>query len=128
MPSPTTTVIFKYAALCAALLSFAACRPQTTPSKPIPTETTEAKRPDDSVEKRVHAIVVEQLGLKETPRNDQRFIEDLRADSLDLVELVMAFEEEFRVEIPDATAEKLKTVGDAIRFLEGSLAPKQRTQ
>ena len=70
---------------------------------------------DKPVEERVKAIIVEQLGVEE---NDvvpaAKFIEDLGADSLDTVELVMAFEEEFDIEIPDEDAEKITTVGDAI--------------
>lgn len=68
---------------------------------------------------RVKKIVVEHLGVEEekvTP--DASFIDDLGADSLDIVELVMAFEEEFGVEIPDDAAEKINTVGDANKFIE----------
>src|SRR5690606_23504349 len=68
---------------------------------------------------RVKKIVVEHLGVEEdkvTP--DASFIDDLGADSLDIVELVMAFEEEFGVEIPDDAAEKINTVGDANRYIE----------
>ena len=70
---------------------------------------------------RVKKIVVEHLGVEEdkvTP--DASFIDDLGADSLDIVELVMAFEEEFGVEIPDDAAEKIQTVGDAIKFIESN--------
>ena len=73
-----------------------------------------------SVADKVKKIVVEQLGVSEdqvTP--DAKFIEDLGADSLDQVELVMALEEEFGSEIPDEDAEKLTTVGDAIKYVEG---------
>ncbi|NPA90257.1 MAG: acyl carrier protein [Chloroflexi bacterium] len=72
---------------------------------------------------RVKAIIVEQLGVepdKVTP--DARFREDLEADSLDLVELIMAFEEEFGGEISDEDAEKIQTVGDAVRYLEEHLS------
>ena len=68
---------------------------------------------------RVKKIVVEHLGVEEdkvTP--DASFIDDLGADSLDIVELVMAFEEEFVVEIPDDAAEKIATVGDANKYIE----------
>ena len=68
---------------------------------------------------RVKKIVVEHLGVEEdkvTP--DASFIDDLGADSLDIVELVMAFEEEFGVEIPDDAAEKISTVKDAIDYIE----------
>jgi acyl carrier protein len=74
---------------------------------------------DKPVEERVKAIIVEQLGVEE---NDvipaAKFIEDLSADSLDTVELVMAFEEEFDLEIPDEDAEKITTVGDAIQYIK----------
>lgn len=72
-----------------------------------------------SVAEKVKKIVVEQLGVSEdqvTP--EAKFIEDLGADSLDQVELVMALEEEFGSEIPDEDAEKLTTVGDAIKYVE----------
>ncbi len=70
---------------------------------------------------RVKKIVVEHLGVEEdkvTP--DASFIDDLGADSLDIVELVMAFEEEFGVEIPDDAAEKINTVGDANTYIEAN--------
>ena len=73
-----------------------------------------------SVADKVKKIVVEQRGVSEdqvTP--EAKFIEDLGADSLDQVELVMALEEEFGSEIPDEDAEKLTTVGDAIKYVEG---------
>jgi acyl carrier protein len=73
-----------------------------------------------SVADKVKEIVVQQLGVSPdqvTP--EAKFIEDLGADSLDQVELVMALEEEFGADIPDEDAEKLTTVGDAIRYIEG---------
>ncbi len=67
---------------------------------------------------RVKKIVVEHLGVEESKVTDAAsFIDDLGADSLDTVELVMAFEEEFGVEIPDDAAEKIRTVGDAVAFI-----------
>ena len=64
---------------------------------------------------KVKAIVVEQLGVDEAEvKIDSTFIDDLGADSLDIVELIMAFEEEFNVEIPDDVAEKIKTVKDTV--------------
>ena len=71
-----------------------------------------------SVEQKVKEIICEQLGVSEeevTP--EASFIEDLGADSLDIVELVMAMEEEFEVEIPDEEAEHIKTVKDAVNFI-----------
>ena len=68
---------------------------------------------------RVKKIVVEHLGVDEAKvAEDASFIDDLGADSLDIVELVMAFEEEFGVEIPDDAAEKITTVGDATKYIE----------
>ena len=70
---------------------------------------------------RVKAIVVEHLGVEDSKVIDgASFIDDLGADSLDTVELVMAFEEEFEVEIPDDAAEKIQTVKDAVDFLESA--------
>ena len=72
-----------------------------------------------SIEERVKKIVVEQLGVKEEEvTNTASFVDDLGADSLDTVELVMAFEEEFGAEIPDEDAEKLQTVGDVVKYIE----------
>jgi acyl carrier protein len=74
---------------------------------------------DKSIEEKVREIICEQLGV--TPEQvtlEAKFIEDLGADSLDTVELVMAFEEEFSVEVPDEEAEKLQSVGDVVRFIE----------
>jgi acyl carrier protein len=73
----------------------------------------------DNTEARVREIIVNELGVeaeKVTP--EASFVEDLGADSLDTVELVMAFEEEFGMEIPDEDAERLQTVGDAIKYIE----------
>jgi acyl carrier protein len=72
-----------------------------------------------SVEDKVKEIIVEQLGVEEEDVNpNAKFIEDLGADSLDIVELVMALEEEFGIDIPDEDADKLKTVGDAMNYLK----------
>jgi len=72
-----------------------------------------------SIAEKVKAIVVEQLNVpEEQATEDAKFIEDLGADSLDTVELVMALEEEFGSDIPDEDAEKLSTVGDAIKYIE----------
>jgi acyl carrier protein len=72
-----------------------------------------------SIEEKVKDIIVEQLGVNlEQVTPTASFIEDLGADSLDTVELVMAFEEEFGVEVPDEDAEKLQSVGDVIKYIE----------
>ncbi len=73
----------------------------------------------DDIAERVKKIVVEHLGVDESKvAENASFIDDLGADSLDTVELVMAFEEEFGCEIPDDAAEKIQTVGDATKFLQ----------
>ena len=75
------------------------------------------------VAERVKKIVVEHLGVEEDKvAEGASFIDDLGADSLDTVELVMAFEEEFSVEIPDDAAEKIQTVGDAVNFIKENAA------
>ena len=74
---------------------------------------------DKPIDQRVKDIVVEQLGVKpEQVSPSAKFIEDLGADSLDTVELVMALEEEFGIEVPDDQAEKLQSVGDVIKYVE----------
>ena len=81
----------------------------------VPAQTA----PEASVADQVKKIVIEHLGVEEkqvTP--GARFIEDLHADSLDTVELVMAFEEQFSIEIPDEDACRIKTIGDAVDYLE----------
>ncbi len=74
---------------------------------------------------RVKGIIVEQLGVDEGEVTmEASFVEDLGADSLDVVELVMALEEEFDLEIPDEEAEKIATVGDAVRHIDKAVAAK----
>lgn len=71
-----------------------------------------------TIENKVKGIIADQLGVGEDEiKPESSFIEDLGADSLDIVELVMAMEEEFEVEIPDEEAENIKTVGDAINYI-----------
>lgn len=74
---------------------------------------------DSNISEKVRDIIVEQLGVNpEQVTPEAKFIEDLGADSLDTVELVMAFEEEFGIDVPDEEAEKLLSVGDVIRYVE----------
>ena len=74
-----------------------------------------------SIENKVKEIIVQQLGVDEDKVSlDASFVDDLGADSLDVVELVMAFEEQFDVEIPDEAAEKIGTVKDAVEFLKAN--------
>jgi acyl carrier protein len=76
-----------------------------------------------SVEKRVKEIIVEQLGVNESEVTPEaKFVDDLGADSLDLVELVMALEEEYNIEISDEEAEKIQTVGDAIEYIQAHVS------
>ncbi|MGD2070734.1 MAG: acyl carrier protein [Gemmatimonadota bacterium] len=72
----------------------------------------------EATEARVREIIINELGVEsEKVTDDASFVEDLGADSLDTVELVMAFEEEFGIDIPDEDAEQMRTVGDAISYL-----------
>ena len=74
---------------------------------------------EKSIDLKVKDIIVEQLSVNaEQVTPEAKFIEDLGADSRDIVELVMAFEEEFGVEVPDSDAEKLLTVGDVVKYIE----------
>ncbi|MGC8873384.1 MAG: acyl carrier protein [Chloroflexia bacterium] len=76
----------------------------------------------DDILRRLKALVAERLGVDESQITPEAsFVEDLNADSLDLVELIMSLEEEFDIEIPDEAAEKIRTVGDAIEYLEERL-------
>ena len=77
----------------------------------------------EAISDRVRAIIAEQLGVKlEEVTDTASFIEDLGADSLDTVELVMALEEEFGIEIPDEDAEKMSSVAEAIKYIESKTA------
>lgn len=72
-----------------------------------------------SIEEKVRSIIVDQLGVEsDKVTADAKFIEDLGADSLDTVELVMAFEENFDIEVPDEEAEKLQSVADVVAYIE----------
>ena len=76
-----------------------------------------------SIEKRVKEIIVEQLGVNENEVTlEAKFVDDLGADSLDLVELVMALEEEYNMEISDEDAQKITTVGEAVNYVEQRMA------
>ena len=77
----------------------------------------------DTTEARVKEIIVEELGVEaDKVTSEASFVDDLGADSLDTVELVMAFEEEFGIDIPDEDAEQMRTVGDAISYIEQNAA------
>jgi acyl carrier protein len=73
----------------------------------------------DKILEKVKEIVIEQLGVEEEEVTEKAsFVDDLGADSLDIVELIMALEEEFETEIPDEDAEKIATVGDAVKYIK----------
>jgi acyl carrier protein len=79
-----------------------------------------------SVSEKVNDIISEQLGVKkEEIKPESSFIDDLGADSLDTVEVVMALEEEFGIEIPDEDAEKITTVGEAVKYIEEKISKKE---
>ena len=78
-----------------------------------------------SVTEKVRKMIVDQLGVSESEVvPEAKFIDDLGADSLDIVELIMALEDEYSIEIPDEDAEKMETVGDSIKYIEDRLAGK----
>jgi len=78
-----------------------------------------------TVTEKVKKMIVEQLGVSEAEViPEAKFIDDLGADSLDIVELIMALEDEYGIEIPDEDAEKMETVGDAIKYIEAHLVNK----
>jgi acyl carrier protein len=73
----------------------------------------------DTIEQRIRPLIAEQLGVEESKvTRNASFVDDLNADSLDLVEMIMSLEEEFKLEITDDEAEKIHTVGDAIDFIQ----------
>ena len=75
----------------------------------------------ENIQERVKNIIVEQLGVEaDQVKPEAQFVNDLGADSLDTVELIMALDEEFDIEIPDEKAEKIKTVGEAIEYIEAN--------
>lgn len=101
---------------CKATLSLLGCSPETVVCE---TYRNNAEDYPMSVEEKVKNIIVEQLGVDmETVTPEASFIDDLGADSLDIVELVMTMEEEFDLEIPDEDAEKIKTVNDVISYIK----------
>lgn len=76
----------------------------------------------EEIRSKLKALVVQRLGVDEEEiKEDSSFVDDLKADSLDIVELIMAIEEEFSIEIPDEEAEKLKTVSDALTYVTGKI-------
>ena len=81
--------------------------------------STENTSMSDSVAAKVREIIIDELGVEADKVNaEASFVDDLGADSLDTVELIMAFEEEFEIDIPDEDAEQMRTVGDAVAYIE----------
>jgi len=92
-------------------------------TKPNANHPTKHPMSDKSIEERVKDIIVDQLGVSaDQVTLEAKFVEDLGADSLDTVELVMAFEEEFDIEVPDEEAEKLQAVGDVVTYINSQQA------
>jgi acyl carrier protein len=111
---------------CGAVVA-ASCLPFFSKTLEAQNKPKEAAPANPTVESRVTKVVVEQLGVApEKVKPSSRFIEDLGADSLDTVELVMAFEEEFAIEIPDSEAEKMVSVQDAINYISQQVATKNK--
>ena len=100
-------------------LALAGCDSSVAPDPTTSQVPGKAARVDKNapLEQRVRGIIVEQLGLKKEPKVTDRLVEDLGADSLDCVELVMTMEEEFNLEIPDEEAAKMKTLADIAAYL-----------
>jgi acyl carrier protein len=118
-------------ALCTGLLSLAhaPANAQATSAHQaaLPAGQTKPVAPKD-LQKRLFKIVAEQLGLPQSKvQLKSDFVDDLGADSLDTVELVMALEDEFKIEIPDKDAERIKTVGQALRYLQDRFTDKAST-
>ena len=88
-----------------------------------PKTESQARTGMDDIEQKVIEIVSEQMGVdKSEITRETHFINDLNADSLDTVELVMEFEDEFEINIPDEDAEKIQTVGDAVKYIQSKLS------
>ena len=128
-PSMSPNRISRRLALTLVSCATVAARTQPAWAKGSPATTgqaascTKSARPD--IERRVTKIVIEHLGVDRSKVSESaKFVKDLGADSLDKVELVMAFEEEFGCEIPDDQAEKIVTVGDAIDYLMRTICTK----
>ena len=95
------------------------------PNRSDPITITESSS-TNAVQEKVATIVREQLAWKDDVAANLRFVEDLKADSLDTVELVMALEEEFGIEIADESAEKMRTIGDVVSYIQEAVKSKQQ--
>jgi acyl carrier protein len=102
------------------------CEPQNCYTSPNAGDSKEQTVDEKEIEEKVVAIVAEQMGVDKGEINrETNFVNDLNADSLDTVELVMEFEDEFETSIPDEDAEKIQTVGQAIDFIRENVAKAQ---
>jgi len=115
-----------FTSMTAAALIVSGCDQTTSKSNNSPDAPTTASTATNAVQKRIAAIVQEQLGWKQEVTPNLRIVEDLKGDSLDAVELVMAIEEEFHIEIADEAAEKMRTVGDVISYVQKAVDSKRR--
>jgi acyl carrier protein len=120
--SPLTAT---FTSMAAAALIVSCCDQNTSKSNNSPDVPITASSATNAVQKRIAAIIQEQLGRKEEITPNVRIVEDLKGDSLDAVELVMAIEEDFHIEIADEAAEKMKTVGDVVSYVEKAVDAKR---
>jgi acyl carrier protein len=112
--------------MAASMLIASGCDQNTSKLNNSPDAPITASSATNAVQKRIAAIIQEQFGRKEEVTPNLRIVEDLKGDSLDAVELVMAIEEEFHIEIADEAAEKMKTVGDVITYVEKAVDSKRQ--
>ena len=121
--SPLTAT---FTSMAAAALMVSGCDQNSSKSNNSPAAPVTASSATNAVQKRIAAIVQEQFGRKEGITPNLRIVEDLNGDSLDAVELVMAIEEEFHIEIADEAAEKMRTVGDVVSYVEKAVDSKRQ--
>ena len=121
--SPLTATFTSMAA--AALMVFG-CDQNTSKSNNAPDAPITSSTSTNFVQNKIAAIIQEQFGSKQEITPNLRIVQDLKGDSLDAVELVMAIEEEFHIEIADEAAEKMRTVGDVISYVEKAVDSKRR--
>jgi acyl carrier protein len=114
-----------FTSMAAAALIVSGCDQNISKSNNSPEPPVTASSATNAVQKRIAAIIQEQFGRKEEITPDLRIVEDLKGDSLDAVELVMTIEEEFHIEIADEAAEKMRTVGDVITYVEKAVDSKR---
>jgi len=121
--SPLTAT---FTSMAAAALIVSGCDQNTSKSNNSPDAPITTSSATNAIQKRIAAIIQEQFGRQEEVTPNLRIVEDLKGDSLDAVELVMAIEEEFHIEIADEAAEKMKTVGDVISYVQKAVDSKRQ--